>query len=196
MEKSIKPDNLFIARKRGLTAFAAAVFIVLGLFFGIAGPIGLYKVPLEDNYVLILLAIAFALIALDLLLAGALNIRNLFFPCLLTADEKGIYSYSGLFHYGFISWNDIEQISKDATWLDILDNEAPNIRIVIKDFKAYRRSLSFGKKWILFWSFGTVKIFTLCSQIKKKELCALLEERLNFYSPADAAAIDDTTVTQ
>lgn len=191
MEKSIKPDNLIIARKRGLTAFAAAVFIVLGLFFGIGGPIGLYRFLPEDNYVLILLAIAFALIALDLLLVGALNIRNLFFPCLLTADEKGIYNYSGLFHYGFISWSDIEQISKDATWLDILDNEAPNIRIVIKDFKAYSRGLSFGKKWILFWNLSTVKIFTLCSQIKKRELCALLEERLNYYNAPEDTQVDN-----
>lgn len=191
MEKTLKPQDLFIRRKRWLTAIGAGICFAFAAALVTLFTVTALKFTTEEDNLFTFLCLCAAVFGFSFLLLAALNIRNLFFSCLLTADEKGIYNYSGLFHYGFISWSDVEQISKDATWLDILDNEAPNIRIVIKDFKAYRRGLSFGKKWILFWNLSTVKIFTLCSQIKKRELCALLEERLNYYNAPEDTQVDN-----
>ena len=88
MEKQIRPDNLFVARKKGLTALAAVFFAAAGLFCLIAFPLLITKFPTEDRTVMILLCIAFPIISVYALIISALNIRNLFFRYVLTADEK------------------------------------------------------------------------------------------------------------
>ena len=177
----MKPENLFIERRRGLTALAAVIFAAVGLFCLIAFPLTITKFPTEDRTVMILLCIAFPIISVYALIISALNIRNLFFRYVLTADEKGIYNYSGFFHYGFLSWEDISSVNKEATILDFLDNEAACIRISLTDPKAYKRAQPFGRKWLLFWGGGNVKIYTLCSRVKKKQLCGLLDYSHGYY---------------
>ncbi len=181
MEKQIRPDNLFVARKKGLTALAAVIFAAVGLFSLIAFPLTITKFPTEDRTVMILLCIAFPIISVYALIISALNIRNLFFRYVLTADEKGIYNYSGFFHYGFLSWEDISSVNKEATILDFLDNEAACIRISLTDPKEYKRAQPFGRKWLLFWGGGNVKIYTLCSRVRKKQLCGLLDYSYGYY---------------
>lgn len=177
----MKPENLFIERRRGLTALAAVFFAAVGLFCLIAFPLVITKFPTEDRTVMILLCVAFPIISVYALIISALNIRNLFFPYVITADEKGIYNYSGFFHYGFLSWEDISSVNREATILDFLDNEAACIRISLTDPKEYKRVQPFGRKWLLFWGGGNVKIYTLCSRVKKKQLCGLLDYSHGYY---------------
>lgn len=177
----MKPENLFIERRRGLTALAAVFFAAVGLFCLIAFPLVITKFPTEDRTVMILLCVVFPIISVYALIISALNIRNLFFPYVLTADEKGVYNYSGFFHYGFLSWEDISSVNREATILDFLDNEAACIRISLTDPKAYKRVQPFGRKWLLFWGGGNVKIYTLCSRVKKKQLCGLLDYSHGYY---------------
>lgn len=180
MEKLTKPQNLYIRRNRALTAAAAFAFLAFAVALAALLPLGLIKYPPEKD-ILIPLIIGNSFIIFISFCLGALNFRNLFFPFLLTADEKGVYNYSGYFHFGFIDWEDILSFTKDATWLDLLDDDMPSLKIYLKNFKAYRSTLSFYKKWQLFWSFGDIKIYTLCSQIKRKQLYVLLDEMLKYY---------------
>lgn len=190
MEKQTKPENIYIRRNRALTAIAALAFFALGAGIAIVFWLAIIKTPpAEDIYTLLVISVSFA-VAVTLYMA-VLNIRNLFFPFLLTADEKGVYNFSGFFHYGFIAWDIIESFSKDAAILDFLENESPHVKIYIKDFKNYKKSINFYRKWLLFWNGGNVKIFTLTSQIKKMELLTLLEASLSYYGSADKETVEN-----
>lgn len=190
MEKQIKPENLFIRRKRLLTALAAAIFLAFGITLAVVFPLAVIKRPPPDD-VRIYLIISITAITVLCLYMGVLNARNLFFPYLLTADEKGVYNYSGFFHFGFVKWEDIESFCKDPTWLDVLDSETPSIRIYLRDFKEFKKTLSFYKKWLLYWSGSNIKIYTLTSQIKRKQLLMLLDEMLRYYGANEAPQVDN-----
>lgn len=187
MEKRIKPVNLFIRRKRFFTAVAAFIFSAVGVALAVVFALAVSKNPPADD-IRIFLYVAIACVVFICLYLGVLNVRNLFFPYLLTTDEKGIYNYSGYFHYGFVPWSEIEEIAGYTTLLDLFDNDAPNIKLFIKDLKSYKKTISLYKKNLLFWGGGNVKIFTLCSQIKKNELLKLLDISLKYYnSPEDGS---------
>ena len=50
MEKQIKPENLYIARKRWLTAIAAAAFLAVGIALAVAFPLAVIKyLPSDDQ---------------------------------------------------------------------------------------------------------------------------------------------------
>ena len=181
MEKQIKPENLFIARKRWLTAIAAAAFLAVGIALAVAFPLAVIKYLPSDDLRIYLIVCAVLLTAESLYL-GVLNLRNLFFPYILTADEKGVYNYSGFFHFGFVAWQEIGGFTKEAAVLDMLDSDTPSIKIYLKNFKAFKRKQSFYRKWLLFWSLGEIKIHTLCSQIPRKQLLTLLCDMLVYYS--------------
>ena len=107
------------------------------------------------------------------------------FPVILTADEKGVYNYSGFFHFGFVTWQEIGGFTKEAAVLDMLDSDTPSIKISVKNFNAFKRKQSFYRKWLLFWSLGEIKIHTLCSQIPRKQLLTLLCDMLGYYSHSE-----------
>lgn len=186
MEKQVKPENLFVRRNRGITALCAFVFLGIGITLAVVFPLAVIRHPPEEN-IFVTLTVGMSLIIAFCLYLGVLNARNLFFPYLLTADEKGIYNYSGYFHFGFIKWEDIASFGKDPTILDVLDNETPSIRIYVRDFAAYKKTLSFIKKWQLFWSGSNIKIYTICSRIKRKQLIALLDDMLKYYGAHEVA---------
>lgn len=191
MEKLTKPENLFIARKKWLNALAALVFLAFGAVIAIVLPLGLVKRPPDDLSTMILLCIGSAVLAAYSLLLAALNMRNLFFPYILTSDEKGIYNYSGLLHFGFIKWEDIASIGQDSTIMDVLDNDSPHLTIFVNDLKEYKRALTLGKRQLLFWSGGNIKVYTLCSQIKRKQLGELLENSLRYYKQSYDTTVDN-----
>lgn len=182
MEKPVKPENLFIGRKRWLTAIAAFICFAFGLTLVILTPIAVKLHPPEDGQAKVMLIAGTAVIGALCIFYGILNFRNLFFPYLLTADEKGVYNYSGLFHYGFIGWEDIENFTKDPTILDLLDSDQPCLKIYLKDFKAYKTGLSLYRKAMLFFGGCGIKIYTMCSQIKRKELFRLLSDMNSYYN--------------
>lgn len=99
MEKLTKPQNLYIRRNRALTAAAAFAFLAFAVALAALLPLGLIKYPPEKD-ILIPLIIGSSVIIFISFCLGALNFRNLFFPFLLTADEKGVYNYSGYFISG------------------------------------------------------------------------------------------------
>ena len=173
MEKQIKPENLYIARKRWLTAIAAAAFLAVGIALAVAFPLAVIKY------------LPSVLLTAESLYLGVLNLRNLFFPYILTADEKGVYNYSGFFHFGFVTWQEIGGFTKEAAVLDMLDSDTPSIKISVKNFNAFKRKQSFYRKWLLFWSLGEIKIHTLCSQIPRKQLLTLLCDMLGYYSHSE-----------
>lgn len=182
MEKQTKPENLFIGRKRLITAIATFAWLGFGVTLAVATPLAMFKYPPDNERTKTLLIIALSLWGAVCLLYGVLNLRNLFFPYILTADEKGIYNYSGLFHYGFIAWEDVEGFSKDATVLDIMDGDPPCLRIFVKDFKKYKGGISLYRKLMLLFGGCNIKIYTICSQIKRKELYRLLNNMLCYYN--------------
>ena len=100
MEKQTKPENIYIRRNRILTALAALAFLALAAGIAIVFWLTVLKnPPAEDIFTLLVISLSCA-VAVALYMA-VLNIRNLFFPFLLTTDEKGVYNCSGFFHYGF-----------------------------------------------------------------------------------------------
>ena len=185
MEKPTKPQDLFIGRNRLLTAVAMIAFFALGIASAVVAPLAAAESAAEDGQIKIMLIIALSILCAICILYGVLNLRNLFFPYILTADEKGIYNYSGLFHYGFIEWKDIQSFAKNSTILDVLDSEQPCLRIYVKDFKKYKSEIPFFKKMILVFGGGNLRIYTLCSQIKKKEFFQLLNNMLSYYNPPE-----------
>lgn len=188
MERQIKPENLFVRRNRLITALGAFIFLAVGITLAVVFPLAITRRPPEED-IFIELTVGMSCIIIVCIYLGVLNARNLFFPFLLTADEKGVYNYSGFFHYGFVPWEDINGFTKDSTMLDLLDNDAPSIKIFIKDLKSYKKKTGFCKKWLLFWSGSNIKVYTLCSQIKKKELLKLLDNSLKYYgAPEDETA--------
>ncbi|MDE6441845.1 MAG: hypothetical protein K2L12_03715 [Clostridia bacterium] len=182
MEKPTKPQDLYIGRNRLLTAIATFVWLASGVTLAVVTPLAMVKYPPESEQTKTLLIIALSLWGAVCLLYGILNLRNLFFHYILTADEKGIYNYSGLFHYGFISWEDVEGFSKEATVLDVMDGDPPCLRIFVKDFKKYKSGISLYRKMMLLFGGCNIKIYTLCSQIKRKELYRLLNNMLSYYN--------------
>lgn len=181
MERPVKPENLFIGRKRWIPAVIGFALLVFGLALAIFVPIGLSKYPPEDEQTAKYLIVCTCILSPVSILYAVLNLKNLFFPYLLTADEKGVYNYSGFFHYGFIAWEDIDGFTNNATVLDVMDGEQPCLRIFVKDFKKYKSGLSLYRKSILFFSGSNIKIFTTCSQIKRKELYRLLKNMHSYY---------------
>lgn len=190
MEKQTKPENLFIRRNRALTAVAAFGFFAFGIALAIVFPLAVIK-NLPDDDILVDLVVGTSLITFLCLFLGALNARNLFFPFILTADEKGIYNYSGYFHYGFVPWAEIEAFTKGATILDVLDSDTPSIKIFLKDLKSYKKTISFYKKWLLFWSGCNIKVYTMCSQINKRELLGLLDSSLKYYNSPEDGTVEN-----
>lgn len=186
MEKPTKPENLYIRRNKVLTAIAAVAFLAIAVAAVAAYAVAVYKNPIEDKHNFSLLTAAVALLGLAFLSLSAFNFRNLFFPFLLTADEKGIYDYSGFFHFGLIEWKYMGEMWKGSallTILDLLDSEMPSIIIMLKtDLTEMKKELSFWQKWLLFWRGQTVKIYTLCSQVKKREIIELIKNMLDYYA--------------
>lgn len=190
MEKQIKPENLYIRRNRLLTAIGAGICFIIAAALVVAYAVAAVKFPPDDYTLFVCLCVCDGLSGFAFLLIAILNFRNLFFPYLLAADEKGIYDYSGYIHAGFIGWEEISGIKGEADGavrgfgfafvrvLNIMDGEPPKLLINLKDAKAFKNTLT-RKITYLFRSCITVP--TLCAQCKNSELAALLKERLAYY---------------
>lgn len=195
MEKAEKPLDMYVKRKRGLTAFAGTMWLA-----AVGGLIALYFTAVlgnmenADKIDCVLVTVGIFVWAFVMLVIGVLCFRNLFCEFVVTADESGVNDYSGFVHAGHIDWSEIEKVSfeegsKLSRALDAFNGEQRNcVRLVLKDVKKFAAKRSFIKR-VAFFFFGypalelpSVSIKSFCSTVKKQEIYALLSEMHAYYS--------------
>lgn len=188
---------MFIRRRRVFNAIAAVIFIAVAALFitliilNFNGYLGWTR---TEEF--ILTAICAGVMAAISLIGAALEIRNLFYPYLLTADEKGVYDYSGFRHAGFISWRDIAGIEGEndgaargvsaalIRFFDYANGDAGKIALNLKDLKAYKRALNPFVRITRIFDSGVI-INASCADVKRSEIIAMLAERLAYYGNND-----------
>lgn len=103
----------------------------------------------------------------------------------MTANEQGIYDYSGFIHCGLVEWKDIGAVSPSYAdnVFEALDGKLiPCVRIILKDGKTYRRKSNiFRKIWLLFNN-SEIKLNLILSSVKHSEILPLLDRMLTYYS--------------
>jgi len=187
MEKVTKPENITVYRKRALTALAACGWVLAGAAFVAVMVAAFIKTRDTENAAAATACLVFGCIfAFIMIVNGALCFNNLRFPVLVYTDEKGFYDYSGFVHCGFVAWSDIELITCGNTVSDLLEaasGDAPGIRLWLKNPKnSFKDRNKLWKIAYIFSESGCVKVRTLCSKVKKKELYGLINARFAYYA--------------
>lgn len=195
MENNKAPENLTVYRKKGLTLFGGIAFllwavVIIGLF--VFAYIKTGDTDAETKNAMVIALVGVVIFSSVMVINAALCFNNLRYRCILAADEKGLYDYSGFVHSGFIPWEDIQHIHgggrKIEAFADLLVEGTPNsVKI---DLKNYRRTFANrGRLWLFIYvlsGFGCTKIHTFCSPVSKKQTYALLTERYDYYTATDA----------
>lgn len=196
MEKPLKPNDMFIRRKRVFNAIAAAIFIAVAVLFIILTVLSFKGYLGWTKTELVIESICAGVMTAISLTGAALEIRNLFYPYLLTADEKGVYDYSGFRHAGFISWRDIAGIEDEndgaargvsaalIRFFDYTGGDAGKIVLNLKNYKAYKRALNPIARITRIFDSGVI-INASCADAKRSEIIAMLTERLAYYGNND-----------
>lgn len=181
MQKLEESQNIFIARKRWLTALAAALWAAFSAGLIVLAYFAATNAQIQAESLAVALCVAISVFAAIGLIECGLCIRNLFYRIAISIDDEGIFDRTGFVHCGLVRWEDIATVESNGALSEfLLEDGIPTVRLALKSPKTtFAGRSALWRAAFAFSQSHSIKLRTMCTYIKKAELVAIIRERLS-----------------